>query len=890
MATMGVQAWDSGPVERYPVWVCGLEPLDPLEVSLADHLVSPEHRRMALSVLEAAIEAARPDHALRRVLRLEGSQLHVGERTYDLRRFRRVLVVGAGKAAAAMAATVEDVLGDRISQGIVVTKYGYTAPTRRIEVREGGHPVPDGAGVEAARRIVALVQDATAEDLVLCLISGGGSALLILPAPGISLEDQQGLTRLLLRSGATINEMNVVRKHLSQVKGGGLARLAAPASLVSLILSDVVGDSLDVIASGPTVPDSSTFEDACRVIDRYGLWERVPQSIARRLREGRAGLVPETPKSGDPVFRQVYNLVVANNEAAALGAAAKARALGFQTMVLSTFIEGEAREVGRVFAGIARAMALKGQPLPRPACLIAGGETTVTVRGQGLGGRNQELALAAAASLQGLQDVLLVSAATDGGDGPTDAAGALVDGSTMERARQLGLDPGAYLADNDSYHFFQKLGDLVRTGPTNTNVNDLVMVFTFSPRTPPSTPQPLASAPYLVIGIPSFNNASTIGRVVAAAAQGAARYFPGFRTLVVNSDGGSTDGTPEAAMRAPVPPGVEVVSVSYRGLPGKGSALRAVFQAAAEREARACLVLDSDLRSVTPEWVERLVAPVIGGGYGFVAPHYVRHKYDGTITNSLAYPITRALYGYRVRQPIGGDFAFTGELARLYLDRDVWDTDVARFGIDIFMTVTAINEGYRLCQAHLGAKVHDPKDPASSLGPMFAQVVGTIFSLMGTYQSRWLAVAGSEPVPLWGSPIVAVPRPVRVHGRALVDRLKTGAAEVGDLWQRVLALDTWRQVQDVLTRSYNSFAFPADTWARAVYDSAVAYNFPLRDLDRQQIVSALVPLYHGRTAALVLDTREMGPEEFEQYVEDQALVFEMLKPYLVERWSAANRQ
>jgi len=432
-----------------------------------------------------------PAAAIQRQVRLDGHRLTVADRAYDLSQYRRILVVGAGKASGAMAQAVEEVLGERVTaglapipskfnvSGLVSVKDGYTAPTTRIELREAGHPVPDARGREAAQRMVSLLQGTTANDLVICLLSGGGSALLPLPVPGVTLDALQRLTSDLLRCGATINEINAVRKHLSQVQGGQLARLAAPAPVIALILSDVVGSPLDVIASGPTVPDTSTFADAMGVLERYGLVEQTPPTIVAHLRRGLAGEIPETPKPGDPVFAQVQTLVIGDNRIAAQAAVQKAAELGFHTLLLSTYVEGEAREVAKVLASLGKEIARYGQPLPRPACLVAGGETTVTIRGQGKGGRNQELALAAAIALEGWEDVLLLTVATDGGDGPTDAAGAFADGTTVARARAKGLNPAAYLANNDAYNFFQALGDLLITGPTRTNVNDLTLIFVF---------------------------------------------------------------------------------------------------------------------------------------------------------------------------------------------------------------------------------------------------------------------------------------------------------------------------------------------------------------------------------------------------------------------------
>ncbi len=371
------------------------------------------------------------------------------------------------------------ILGERITAGWINVKDGYTVPTRRITTHEAGHPLPDTRSEEGTHQIVSILNQAKATDLVFCLISGGGSALMTLPAEGISLGDMEILTQALLRSGATINEMNTVRKHLSQVKGGQLARLAYPAQVISLILSDVIGSPLDVIASGPTSPDPTTFAQAYEVLRKYRLLEDLPDSIVRYLQRGMEGQIPETPKAQDVIFQRTQNLVIASNEHAAHAAQDMARQLGLNSLLLSTFIEGEAREVSKVFAAIAREIDRSGQPIPRPACIIAGGETTVSVRGQGLGGRNQELALAAAPVLAGLEKIALIALGTDGTDGPTDAAGAIVSGSTASRAAEKGLSIAYCLENNDAYHFFQTLGDLLITGPTNTNVNDLIFVFAF---------------------------------------------------------------------------------------------------------------------------------------------------------------------------------------------------------------------------------------------------------------------------------------------------------------------------------------------------------------------------------------------------------------------------
>ena len=437
----------------------------------------------AIQVIQrAALAAVDPGAAVRRHVQYREGLLTIGGRDYDLAGVERVWVVGGGKAATAMVAALHQLLGSRLDGGLVVTKYRHVDPgleTGAVRVVEAGHPLPDDAGVQGTARVADLLATATERDLVLAVISGGGSALLTLPSVGLDLADLQGTTDLLLRSGATIVELNTVRKHLSQIKGGGLARLAGGARVASLILSDVVGDPLDVIASGPTVPDPTTFSEAVTILDRYGLAGSVPPAVRRHLQAGLRGQLPETPKAGAALFARVHNLIVGSNRLAAEAAAQEALARGFNALLLSTFVEGEAREVALVAAALAKELVHHDRPVPRPACLVWGGETTVTVRGGGKGGRNQELALAAALAMQDLTNVLLVALGTDGTDGPTDAAGAVATGETVSRAALLGLDPHAYLADNDAYTFFDALGDLIRTGPTGTNVNDLLLLFAF---------------------------------------------------------------------------------------------------------------------------------------------------------------------------------------------------------------------------------------------------------------------------------------------------------------------------------------------------------------------------------------------------------------------------
>ncbi len=446
-----------------------------------------EHVRgdIVVQMMAAAIEAVEPGAAVRRVLRCKGTTLLVGDQAYDLEAIERVIGVAFGKAGAPMIMAAAGVLGDRFSQGIAVIKDGHrgdivaTDALARVTILEAGHPLPDARGVVAAGQITELLAGVTERDLVLVLISGGGSALLTHPVAGVTLDDLQVLTRALLACGATINQINTLRKHLDSVKGGGLAHLAQHAQIAALILSDVIGDPFDVIASGPTVPDPTTFADAYAVLERYAIVERTPLSILEHLRRGLAGDSAETPKPGDPLFKRVQNLLIGSNRQAAEAALAVAQAAGFATLLLTTSLQGEAREVGRLLASIAQEVIVSGNPLQRPCCIIAGGETTVTLRGAGRGGRNQELALSTVGQLAGLDGVLLVALATDGGDGPTDAAGAVVTGATNDRALAHGLDPAAFLAQNNAYVFFDALGDLLRPGPTQTNVNDLTFLIIF---------------------------------------------------------------------------------------------------------------------------------------------------------------------------------------------------------------------------------------------------------------------------------------------------------------------------------------------------------------------------------------------------------------------------
>ncbi len=445
-------------------------------------MLSHPQRDAISTILQSALAAVEPGQAVKRHVRVEGDLLRVGDATHELASSRQVLVVGGGKAAEPMAQALFDLLGGRIHGGVVIVKHGELEPslnTGPIEIVEAAHPVPDQCGVDAATRILELAEGMGKDDLVLVAIAGGASALLTLPTPGLSLQDLRETTDLLLRSGATIKELNAVRKHLSHIKGGQLARSLFPARAVSLILSDVVGDAPDVIGSGPTAPDPTTYLDAWRVIEHADLEERIPEAVRQHLQRGVAGEIAETPGPADEVFSSVQNCIVGSNRQAAEAAVDAARGCGFHALLLTTTLEGEARDVGQQAAALARDLALNNRPLPRPACLVLGGETTVTVRGTGKGGRNQELALSAAIAIEDLPGVAVATLATDGGDGPTDAAGAFVTCETISHARELGLDPRLYLEDNNSYRFFDTLGDLLRTGPTLTNVADLLFVFAF---------------------------------------------------------------------------------------------------------------------------------------------------------------------------------------------------------------------------------------------------------------------------------------------------------------------------------------------------------------------------------------------------------------------------
>ncbi len=435
----------------------------------------------------------------------------------------------------------------------------------------------------------------------------------------------------------------------------------------------------------------------------------------------------------------------------------------------------------------------------------------------------------------------------------------------------------------------------------------------------------------IMVGIPSFKNAATIGYVVRAAQAGLVQYFPDLAPVVVNSDAGSPDGTGRVVVETEPPDYIEQillvrpnhklqrVSLTYPeidGIGGKGAALRTIFEIAAALEVQALVVVDSDLRSIVPEWIELLAGPILKGGYDFVAPLYARYKYDGTITNTVTYPLTRALYGHRIRQPIGGDFGVSGDLVRHYLTLDDWTDDVSKFGIDIWMTTSAVTGGFAVCQTRLGAKIHDPKDPGSDLGPMFRQVVGTILRLAQKYPSHWLTTRGSHDVPAYGFERIIDPPPLEVNTLRLLSEFQAGSLNLGEPWRSMLAPATVETVMELaaeagrlgdaaraklgiggdvastsattleMAEAVSAFHFPDDVWARIVYDLVIAARDPRPSLE--SLVAALVPIYFGRVASFVIENRNVTTTQAEDRVERQAREFELLKPYLVERWHAAE--
>jgi len=429
------------------------------------------------AIISTALAAVEPSQCVRRAVQLTGDRLNVCGRAYDLGEFDRIRVIGAGKGSAAMAAGLEECLGERITDGRVTTKYGHSQPLRRVTVGEAGHPTPDEAGLSEAHRALAMASGVGARDLVFCLMSGGGSALWPAPVKGVSLPDKRKITDLLLASGASIDEINAVRKHLSRIKGGQLAAELAPATVVSLLLSDVVGDSLDVIASGPTSPDRSTFADACDVVERYKLGDLVPTSIRSYLDAGLAGSRPETPKPNDAIFARVQNEIVGSNRLALDAAAQCASELGYSTSIITSTQSGATETLAQDIVE-----RWKSSPADEPQCLLWGGETTVVLADSpGQGGRNQHLALLMARELDGHENVAFASVGTDGTDGPTDAAGGIVDGETMTRGTTAGLELTRHLQGCDAYPYLQAAGDLLITGPTGTNVMDVQILLVGTP-------------------------------------------------------------------------------------------------------------------------------------------------------------------------------------------------------------------------------------------------------------------------------------------------------------------------------------------------------------------------------------------------------------------------
>lgn len=390
----------------------------------------------------------------------------------------------------------------------------------------------------------------------------------------------------------------------------------------------------------------------------------------------------------------------------------------------------------------------------------------------------------------------------------------------------------------------------------------------------------------LMVGIPCFNNENTIAHVVKTVEDGLTRHYPQLRSVVVVADGGSVDDSREEAELVEKSPWLERLVTIYRGVPGKGSAVRAIFEAANLLEVNACAIFDSDLRSITPDWVALLIEPILKDNFEFIAPYYKRYKYDGTITNNIVYNLTRALYGYRVRQPIGGDFAFSLPLIRKYISQNVWETDVGRFGIDIWLTTTAMVENVRIAQANLGVKIHDVKDPAEALGPMFRQVVSTLFQLMEQHEMVWKRVEGSQPVPIVGPQLAVEPQPFAISVEKLVDDFKLGFSNYGELWKKIVMPENFAVIQDLAGKPVEEFMFPVKYWARILYDLAVAYHHWKNN--RQLLIGLMTPLYFARIASFVNRTKQMTNDEAEQVVEHQAQVFEEMKNYLIQRWDETS--
>ncbi|MEM2210217.1 MAG: glycerate kinase [Nitrososphaerales archaeon] len=435
-----------------------------------------EARRLILEAIEFTLSSISPHRLIKEHVKRDGDKIQIDNLSIDLKNVNKILVIGGGKASALMAEALYSILGDKINYGVVVIPEYQNQKfyTGSIDLLKASHPIPTIKSIHASLKILEIVDKLSENDLVFCLISGGGSALMTLPMEGITLEDKQIITKRLIQSGATINELNIVRKHISNIKGGRLAQKIYPARVIGLIISDVVGNPIDIIASGPTAPDSSTYKDAIEILKRYNLWDNAPESIRKTLEKGVNGLIPETPKANDKIFERVHNFIIGSNELACESAFSYLSSKGLDTMILTTLLEGEAKEVGKVIASIAKYMKIEREGI-RGFSIILGGETTVTVKGSGKGGRNQELVVSACKFIDNVRGLAVASLGTDGIDGFSDAAGGIVDSYTLSRAKRMGLNVESYLQNNDSNTFLKMLGDTIITGPTGTNVNDIII-------------------------------------------------------------------------------------------------------------------------------------------------------------------------------------------------------------------------------------------------------------------------------------------------------------------------------------------------------------------------------------------------------------------------------
>ncbi|MCJ7623338.1 MAG: glycerate kinase [Anaerolineaceae bacterium] len=446
------------------------------------YLKTLESQEEVSRILASIIEAVDPRESVKNIINYSGTEIVIQGHKYDLDEYSRIFIIGAGKGAQGMVQGLVDILDTKITGGMVIVKHPVATSNHlgnRIAYLSGSHPIPGQESVASTQRLIEFTDNFRKDDLIFCVITGGGSSLLSMPAKGIKIDDLMNLTRQLLFCGAEIGEVNTLRKHFDIVKGGGLARRVYPAKLITLILSDVIGSPVDVIASGPTIADTTSFNDAIQILKKYDIYDKAPENIIKLLIRGQMGEIPETVKKGDPCLEFVQNEVIADNFIASIAALTAAKNEGFNTMLLTTFLRGEASQAGIFLAGILQEIDRSSHPIKRPACIVAGGETTVTVRGSGTGGRNQEVALGAVESLAGIRNIALITFATDGEDGPTNAAGAVVTGDTLKRGLKKGFSPVDFLKNNDSYHYFEAIGDLITIGPTGTNVNDISLLFAF---------------------------------------------------------------------------------------------------------------------------------------------------------------------------------------------------------------------------------------------------------------------------------------------------------------------------------------------------------------------------------------------------------------------------